>query len=254
MPAALDSSMTLVALLVWPTIGAARRLFDVRAALFLYLLGLVVILQGGSTTALIAYLAAAFVFFSAYALPRATIIAGAAALTGILLFAPLIFDPGLTSRLSPALAVAPAKGGSFWHRQQIWGFVIDKIGERPLLGWGMGNSRMVPGAHDEFWPGAEHIPLHPHNAALQLRLELGLPGVLLGAGGLAALIWSVYRLLPDRLDRACAAAALAVGAIHALISYSLWHEWWIAFLILTVLFLCGASSRRHRGAATWLEP
>ena len=247
MPTALDSSMTLIALLAWPAIGAARRLFDRKAAFFIYLIGLIVILQGGSTTALLAYLAAALVFAAGYALPRTTLMAGAAALAAFLLLAPAALDPGTTDRLTPALALAPAKEGSFWHRRQIWGFVIGKIGERPWLGWGMGNSRMVPGAHDEFAPGAEHIPLHPHNAALQLRLELGWPGTILGAAGILALIWSLHCLLPDRLDRACTAAACAVGAIHAMVSYSLWHEWWITFLIVTVLFLIAASSRRaHR--------
>lgn len=248
MPTAVDSSMTLIALLAWPALRTAWRSFGGWAALGLYGLGLAVILQGASTTALIAYLAAALVFVAGYALPRATIAAGGAALIGILLFAPVILKPGMTDHLSPALALAHGKQGSMSHRQQIWGFVIDRIGERPWLGWGMGNSRLVPGAHDEFWPGAEHIPLHPHDGALQLRLELGWPGTILGAAGFAALIWSLLRLLPDRLDRACAAAALAVAAIHALVSYSLWHEWWITFLILTFLFLYGASSRRHSGA------
>ena len=101
----------------------------------------------------------------------------------------------MLARGVPAAGIPPSAA----HRLLIWDFVILRIAERPLLGWGMEASRSLPG-HATTPPGgpgplrpgwrrdarlagrrAELLPLHPHNGALQLRLELGWPGVLLAA-------------------------------------------------------------------------
>ena len=83
------------------------------------------------------------------------------------------------------------------HRMLIWDFTAERIAERPLLGWGMEASRTVPGGRGQpeaaaldrmrvtdpgqrRWfaePHVQILPLHPHNGALQLWLELGAVGV-----------------------------------------------------------------------------
>ena len=40
---------------------------------------------------------------------------------------------------------------------------------------------MIPGGKDPIRPGQSWMPLHPHNAALQFWLELGVPGTVLFA-------------------------------------------------------------------------
>jgi O-antigen ligase len=67
------------------------------------------------------------------------------------------------------------------HRLLIWSFVGDRIAERALAGWGLDSSRAVPGGEDPIRPGETWLPLHPHNAPLQLWLELGAPGAVLFA-------------------------------------------------------------------------
>src|SRR6202043_2906705 len=67
------------------------------------------------------------------------------------------------------------------HRLLIWSFVGSRIAERPLVGWGLDSSRAIPGGKDPIRPGEDWLPLHPHNAALQLLLELGAPGAVLFA-------------------------------------------------------------------------
>ena len=71
---------------------------------------------------------------------------------------------------------------STYHRLLVWGFTADRIEERPVLGWGLNASRAVPGGAKSLDVSEPALPLHPHNAALQWRLELGILGVLFGVG------------------------------------------------------------------------
>ena len=96
-----------------------------------------------------------------------------------ILTAPLTL-PAL-DRLPGLLTAADAIKGSAGHRLLIWSFVGERIAERPLLGWGLDASRAIPGGKEEIRPGLTRLPLHPHNAALQVWLELGMPGALLAA-------------------------------------------------------------------------
>ena len=131
------------------------------------------------------------------------------------------------------------------HRLLIWRFGADRVAERPFLGWGMDASRAIPGGQTDLnvmLPGlhygepAQALPLHPHDAALQWQLELGLPGLALG---LAIVVWIIYvigwraRLTPTQRAGALALtmAALTIG----LLSFGIWQAWW-----LSTLWICAA--------------
>ena len=98
------------------------------------------------------------------------------------------------------------------HRLLIWRFASDRVADRPFLGWGMDASREIPGGKanlTDLLPGlntdigAQALPLHPHNGLLQWRLELGMPGLVLG---LAIVVVVLYRLgwrTPLTPARAC---------------------------------------------------
>ncbi|QDJ10364.1 O-antigen polymerase [Roseomonas mucosa] len=132
------------------------------------------------------------------------------------------------------------------HRVLIWDFARSRAAERPWLGWGMESSRAIPGGRDNFptenlarlgmtgpearaffdRPGVEALPLHPHNAPLQLRLELGWPGLLLCAG-----IWAA---LAFRAPGPLALGVLASALVTFLFSYGAWQPWWVASQALAV--------------------
>jgi len=131
------------------------------------------------------------------------------------------------------------------ERILIWNFVDRNIRERPILGWGLDGSRRMPGGKERVWvttcdapPDApfpsinsEVLPLHPHNAVLQIWLELGGVGVLAALFGLVASLWRFYRAHPGRSAAALTAMA-AAGLPVALISFGIWQEWWVSVLLL----------------------
>ena len=193
-------------------------------------------------SAKLAVLAAALAGGAAWLAPRLAPRLLGGGLAVLILATPLLLGPVL-ARGVPAGGMAPSAA----HRLLIWDFVIDRIAERPLLGWGMEASRAIPGntatpspaVLERFgltgpavaWlPSAQLLPLHPHNGALQLWLELGLPGAMLGA----ALALLLGRAAARSARPAVASAMLAAGAATAMLSFGAWQEWWIGAELLAL--------------------
>jgi O-antigen ligase len=122
------------------------------------------------------------------------------------------------------------------HRLLIWSFAGDRIAERPVTGWGLDASRAIPGGDDPIRPGEPWMPLHPHNAPLQVWLELGAPGAALFAL-LAAILWgALARVDWPPLFAAAAGASLTAAFIGCFATYGMWQEWWLGTLSFS-LFL-----------------
>jgi O-antigen ligase len=171
------------------------------------------------------------------------------AIVGGTLILPIAFPLSLDNGVACALAEYKS---SALVRVHIWNFVAEKIRERPILGWGMDASRSIPGgqgpilvrrcgdvlSQSEPVGAGQVMPLHPHNAVLQIWLELGAIGAAISAVTLLSLGTAIYRAASDRLGLAAAAAALAACVEGASVSYGIWQEWWVA-----ALFLCAAITR-----------
>jgi O-antigen ligase len=210
--------------------------------------GAAVLLLLPGETPKIAVLAAAAAGGAALLAPRSAPRLLGASLAGAVLLMPAVLGPVL-ARGVPADGLPPSAA----HRLLIWDFAAARIAERPLLGWGMEGSRAVPGhdanpspealaRFDIGYPVAarwQMLPLHPHNGALQLWLELGLPGALLGAA-LAALLG---RAASRAARPAVAAAALASGAVTAMLSFGAWQEWWVGAALMAAAALAGMPRR-----------
>jgi exopolysaccharide production protein ExoQ len=134
------------------------------------------------------------------------------------------------------------------HRLLIWSFAGDRIAERPLTGWGLDSSRAIPGGDDPIRPGEPWLPLHPHNAALQVWLELGVPGAALFAL-LAAIVWrALARVEWPPLFAAAAGASLTIAFLCCFATYGIWQEWWLGTLSFS-LFLVLVMARAADPAA-----
>jgi O-antigen ligase len=142
----------------------------------------------------------------------------------------------------------PSIRTSAHHRLVIWNWAADRIRERPILGWGMDASRAIPGGETEVEDymdlrpfgidlAGQVMPLHPHDAILQLWLELGMVGALLAAA-LAVWIW-LQAGLAGAYPLALAAAAMP----PLLLSFGIWQSWWLSTLFLAAAFLRTAPRR-----------
>lgn len=125
---------------------------------------------------------------------------------------------------------------SWSMRMDYWSFAIDWISDKPLRGWGLDASRM-------FGPG---IKLHPHNAALQVWLELGVIGAAAATVLWAGLFLKLERRTADLGAMAGAATAVTYLAFAA-VSFGVWQEWWLALGALAVVSAT-AAQRLHQTA------
>ena len=123
-------------------------------------------------------------------------------------------------------------------RLDIWRFAADRILERPFFGWGLDAARTF----------SPLIPLHTHNAAIQIWLELGAVGA-----AITTLFWLWLAGRIDALETrdralgaaaaACASAYLTIGAL----SFGVWQEWWLALGAVSVAACAAlAAARRDR--------
>jgi O-antigen ligase len=117
----------------------------------------------------------------------------------------------------------------------------------------MDASRAIPGGEAEasdvmpevkLPAGATMLPLHPHDAALQWRLELGLPGAVLCLVIFGSVLWRVgasarMPAAPRALAIGYAAGVLTV----AMLSVGAWQAWWLSTVWLTASFFVGAQPR-----------
>ncbi len=167
-------------------------------------------------------------------------------LIGLMLVIPLVFPRPLQGPLvCNLLNVSP----SAVHRLAIWNFVDENISRRPFLGWGLDASRVFPGRKATIDLAADCpkadvpagagltvqvLPLHPHNAGLQLWVELGALGVLTGAMVLILAIRRTEAIIQSRTSQASFSACLTAIFCVLALSYGLLQGWLIAALFLIV--------------------
>ncbi|HTV90716.1 MAG TPA: O-antigen ligase family protein [Stellaceae bacterium] len=184
------------------------------------------------TTAKLA-LAASLPVAALFYLRRTAAARVAAALAALAILTAPVTLPRL-ARLPGVFAAADAVKSSAGHRLLIWSFAGDRIAERPFLGWGLDSARAIPGGKDEIRPGQSWLPLHPHDGAIQVWLELGAPGAALMALFVGWLWLSLGDAAWPPAYAAAAAGSLTAALLVAASGWGLWEEWWIGTLELAM--------------------
>ena len=170
--------------------------------------------------------------------PRATPVAAVAALIGYAAVAPTVSAQWFTVEAARTLWPSPPR--TWEHRVGMWSYAAAEISSVGLLGAGYDASRVLADRGDiigDIAPGAspavaemEAMRLHPHNAVLQIWLELGAPGVaalMLVLAGIGAAFLRARASVPSR---AGAAGALAAMSVPFLVGFGVWQGWWLATL------------------------
>jgi O-antigen ligase len=215
-------------LLAWPLLAYFMVAGKRRHALLLAALAVLAVTVGLSSTGVAALVAGAVIWVLALIAPRAT----AALLGGGMAILALALPFALSALQTWRERLAPILKSSGLHRLEIWDYMSLRIQERPWTGWGLGAANWVPVPADGLLRYRYVSPdgVYPHNQWVELWLETGLPGVLLGLSLVALVLWRC-RGVP--LAMAALASALAVSLLNFEITTD---SWWAALAATALLF------------------
>lgn len=244
-----NQGATFLAVIVWPLLGLVYRWQRLLALPFLAII-FCLVLQLESHAAVAGLLVGGFVFLGVYSLRKPALILGSALTFIVMITSPQIIvtflDPVKVEAALPNQAKA-----SYSHRLWIWRYVSHRAFEKSLTGWGLDASRDKELKQSMLWHSErfcleegqkgevqscanESIPLHPHNMALQIWLELGVIGSIL-----AALVISIFPLLIaywplSRFGKALAASTYASSLVIGFVAYGIWQNWWVSTLLIGI--------------------
>lgn len=220
--------LALLSIMLWPAVvvlSDRRPVYGVAAIIGIFVLFST--FQTGAATAAVAL--GALVFCIVYPAPRIM-----APLIGIVLGLSVLLAPTVNHVLPSPKTMFEGYNlpRSAYHRFLVWDFTSSKIAERPLLGWGFNTSRAIPGGKENLDASEAALPLHPHNAAFQWRLELGVLGAVLGAGLFIVAGLSAARYGRSRVAQAAATATMASAFCVGMLSFGAWQSWWLSGLFI----------------------
>lgn len=116
------------------------------------------------------------------------------------------------------------------HRLELWDHGAALARARPWTGWGLDAFDHRPIDPDRLARAQKMTKPepHPHNAGLQLWVETGIVGVLLGIGFLVAVARRIGRMAPPLRPWATALAAVAIAP--GLVSFGIWQTTYLAMV------------------------
>jgi len=230
-----------LSLLIWPFLALAfreRRLRVPAVLVYLILLASTEVVSGRS--ALVGLLVGAGVLAASLVHPtltrRGLVIALTAIFLGVVPITHVLIND--TNLMSDERLFSSAR-----HRIEIWGRAAGRVPDTLFLGRGIDAARsMSPDAGEtsRFDTLTDHLfPLHPHNAFLEVWLELGALGVVLAIGLIFRLSASIGRL-PSRLIP-FATAQLAAASVLGGVAYGIWQAWWMSSFLAGALMIVAAA-------------
>lgn len=234
----IQPGLVAAALLLWPVLAVIPRPRLIGLGLILAVL--VTSVKFGSLAAVVAVLFGGAVAVLARLAPRATPAILGSVFVAWALIAPVaathIPDPETAARNVPMIA------NSTLHRLAIYHGVGDLIVQAPILGHGANSARGIPEGQNrigyDFAIGdkvysvqSELIPLHPHNAVLQVWLELGLVGILLACALIVLVLRAIVKAT-EGTERVVALASFAAVFAVLNVSFGAWQSWWLCLMLI----------------------
>lgn len=242
----INRTLCLVVLLLWPLMAGLQAIHRTRMAWAMFAAAVMPVVLLHSLSAKMALVLGFTAFTLGRRFPRAFAHVLRIAIPLAMLSWPLVFHT-LDRPFFSNPAVERHIPESAAHRIVIWRFTLERIAEKPLLGWGMDTARSIPGGRDEFEPGKQNLPLHPHNNVLHAWLEGGLLSALCMIGALTWLLQRWARLhIADPERYAPAGAILLSYLVIGFTAFGLWQSWWMASGFLSLaLWKFSPTSIKH---------
>lgn len=234
---AVNRGLAALAILIWPIFFGLTRIGNFRLAAGLVLLLGVVLMTMESLSAQLGYIAGLLTFLLVRSMPRSFPLVLLVVIPSMFFTMPfltgwLLQQPFTLTHLEGLRSLSAG-------RVLIWPALIEAGSGHDWLGSGMKTSNLltIPEETLKMIP-LEATPLHPHHSMLQVRLELGIIGLLLVAGALALLLRRLHAAFPAREPAQAAIYATVIAYLGAgFSSFSIWQNWWVALVwIILVLW------------------
>ncbi len=224
----INRGLCALVILVWPAVMSVRTSRYARLAWVLPVMVAVPVFGMQSQSAQLALGVSSIAYVAVWAVPKSMPRVLAIAVPLLIAVWPLVF-PVLDKIVFTQPSVYEALPSTAQHRVEIWRFVTERISERPALGWGLESSRALPGGDVVYAGERKYLPLHPHNSALQVVLELGSVGFALFVAALAAALHRWARMVDIPTHSQAAAAAVIIGYLSiGFTAFGVWQYWWLA--------------------------
>lgn len=250
--AILNQPGVLLALLSWPVAGFLWSIERRAAAIMVFLLTPLTMIGEEGKAGLLALAIGWLAAIPAMIMPVLT--RHTASILVVLLVAGLPIAVGNSALFESTYRALGAAAYGEKHRLVIWHFTGSRIAERPVLGWGLDGARTIPGGGQRVVDYVDQLgftvmgnnsrnamgdsvvmQLHPHNAVLQVQLELGLAGLLALATFLVLTVRAVTSKGPWMI-RGCRTGLFAGALTVACVSFGAWQSWWVSSLFLLATF------------------
>lgn len=239
----LNRSAAVLAVIMWPAIlWLWKRKYCAIAVIF-WILSLFVLWRLENESAFFAAVIGSFMALLVVVRPYVLI-----KLSSLFLFLAIVTAP-----IWPLTVLSPERWLAFscnftapsaLHRLYIWQFAVKKTIEKPFTGWGLNTARVMPGGRDiiNIMPpcdsnetSGESLPLHTHNAILQIWLELGGVGAFIFACIIVAVNLGLQNV--NRFSTAFSQGQLIVSILIASLGFGAWQSWWLSLLWLSALMM-----------------
>lgn len=219
-------------LLLWPVLSWAMLCGRKKLSLILLSALAIVIAISDSEAAKLGLLVAAGTWMLVSAFPKRIVYVFLVALLGLIWIQPMFGD--IVAKATPAHLIELTKAGHSRERIEIWQAFGEVARRYPATGTGFGSVAFMKdySVMAEVDPGFRRAldMGHPHNAYLQVWVELGVPGALILS---CLVLWGMRRLSEEPSStRGMGLIALMCASAIALVSHGAWQGWWIAALAL----------------------
>jgi O-antigen ligase len=238
----LDRGCALMALFSWVVIASLIGNEKNIQAVLIYLLVLLTLGISDNLAAFISFFIGGVVFL----VTRYHFFAKPKLLSFLLILSTLTFV-GIITLITPYKIIEEARflPISAKHRLFIWDYSIQKITQKPFIGWGHGASRNF--ADENFIEYEGHrlsvFPTHPHNNIVQILLENGIVGLFIYLTLLCKYlfcwnkVFSPYQSKRLSNIKSAGFACFWTCLIISMISFNMWQNWFLCSYLWVALML-----------------
>jgi hypothetical protein len=201
-------------------------------------------LQSESDAAVLGLIVIGFTVPFAWYAPRLTCGLAAIAFLAAMGISPIIGP--ISNNLLPASAHEILASGHSRKRVDLWTSFGSAVRKEPFLGSGFNVSPRMPETSVAQKVPSEQRRLlavgHPHNAALQIWVELGAVGAILALGIIFLILYQIAFL--PHLIGSVSLALIAGAAPVALVGHGAWQGWWAASFGAAIIWILVVSRMR----------